>query len=84
MPSLVQSANLQMSFPPPTTNGTVAADLAVFMHPSTPWDTDWYTSDPPMPPHLNGSPEIRFAGSFGHSDPRGMVLFLDLSMCWYP
>jgi hypothetical protein len=72
-----------MSFPPPTTNGSAAADLAVFMHPSTPWDTEWYTGDPPMPPHLKGSPEIRFACSFSHSDARAVVLFSDLSMCWY-
>jgi len=87
MPSLVQVVDLQMSFPPSTANGSAAADLAVFMHPSTPWDTDWYTGDPPMPPHINGSPEIRFAGSFGgssgHMDARGVVLFSDLSMCWY-
>ena len=29
-----------------------------------------------MPPHINGSPEIRFAGSFGRLDERGVVLFL--------
>jgi hypothetical protein len=44
------SANLQMSFPPPTTNGSAATDLAVFMHSSTPWDTEWYTFNPPTPP----------------------------------
>lgn len=84
----VASADLQMSFPPPTTNGSAAADLAVFMHPSTPWDSDWYASGSPIPPHLNGSPDIRFSGSFGHSDPRtktasGVILFSDLSICWY-
>ena len=72
-----------MSFPPPVLNGSAGADLAVFMHPSTPWDTEWYASDPRMPPHLNGSPEIRFAGSFSHTESRGVVLFSDLSMCWY-
>jgi hypothetical protein len=72
-----------MSFPPPTANSSAAADLAVFMHPSTPWDTEWYASDPPMPPHLNGSPEIRSEFSFGPSDACGVVLFSDLSMCWF-
>ena len=77
-----------MSFPPPSGNGSAAADLAVYMHPSTPWDTEWYSSNSPIPPHLNGSPEIRFSGSFGYSDPRnkmarGVILFSDLSMCWY-
>ena len=85
---LVASTDLQMSFPPPTANGSAAADLAVFMHPSTPWDTEWYASNSPIPPYLNGSPEIRFAGSFGSSGPstkiaRGVVLFSDLSICWY-
>ena len=78
-----------MSFPPPAVNGSAAADLAIFMHPSTPWDTtEWYASSSPIPPHLNGSPHIRFAGSFGYSDPRvktarGVILFSDLSICWY-
>jgi hypothetical protein len=72
-----------MSFPPPTINGSAAADLAVFMHPSTPWDTEWYASDPPMPPYLNDSPEIRSSCSFSHSDARGVVLFSDLSLCWF-
>jgi hypothetical protein len=77
-----------MSFPPPAVNGSSAADLAAFMHPSTPWDTEWYNTSSPIPPHLNGSRDIRFAGSFGYSDPRsktarGVILFSDLSMCWY-
>ena len=79
-----------MSFPPSTVNGSAAADLAAFMHPSTPWDTaaEWYASSSPIPPHLNGSPHIRFSGSFGYSDPRaktarGVILFSDLSICWY-
>src|SRR6266478_6128464 len=63
------------------------ADLAVFMHPSTPWDTEWYSSSSPIPPHLKGSPDIRFSGSFGHSGrtktARGVILFSDLSICWY-
>ncbi|KAF8487258.1 hypothetical protein DFH94DRAFT_19880 [Russula ochroleuca] len=80
--------DLQMSFPPPAVNGSSAADLAAFMHPSTPWDTEWYNTSSPIPPHLNGSRDIRFAGSFGYSDPRsktarGVILFSDLSMCWY-
>ncbi|KAI9432742.1 hypothetical protein H4582DRAFT_1883590 [Lactarius indigo] len=82
-----QATDLQMSFPPPTENGSAAADLAWYMLPSTPWDTDWYASDLPIPPHLNGSPEIRFAGAFGsdgHSKmARGVMLFSDFSMCWY-
>ena len=80
-------ADLQMSFPPPTENGSAAADLAWYMHPSTPWDTDWYASNSPIPPHLNGSPEIRFMGGFGSDGrsktARGVMLFSDLSMCWY-
>ena len=77
-----------MSFPPPAANGSSAADLALFMHPSTPWDTEWFNSGLPIPPHLSGSREMRFAGSFGYSDPRsktarGVILFSDLSMCWY-
>ena len=79
--------DLQMSFPPPTEHGSAAADLAWYMHPSTTWDTDWYDSNSPIPPHLNGSPEIRFSGGFssdGRSKTaRGVVLFSDLSMCWY-
>src|SRR6266702_4131672 len=63
------AADLQMSFPPPAENGSAAADLAWYMLPSTPWDTDWYASNSPIPPHLNGSPEIRFSGAFG-SDGR--------------
>src|SRR5216684_204490 len=62
-----------MSIPPPVLNGSAGADLAVFMHPSTPWDTEWYASDPRMPPHLNGSPEIRFTGSFSHTESRGVT-----------
>ncbi|KAF8496115.1 hypothetical protein F5888DRAFT_1804261 [Russula emetica] len=81
------TADLQMSFPPPTTNGSAAADLAMFMHPSTPWDTEWYSSSSPIPPYLNGSPDIRFSGSFGQSGrtktARGVILFSDLSICWY-
>lgn len=76
-----------MSFPPPAANGSAAADLASYMHPSTPWDTDWYASDSPIPPYLNGSPEIRFAGASGSdwrsATARGVILFSDLSMCWY-
>lgn len=77
-----------MSFPPPAANGSAAADLAVYMHPSTPWDTEWYSSSSsPIPPHLNGSPDIRFAGSFSQSGrtktARGVILFSDLSICWY-
>lgn len=77
-----------MSFPPPAANGSAAADLAWYMHPSTTWDTDWYASNPPIPPHLNGSPEMRFAGAYstdGRSSKtaRGVMLFSDLSICWY-
>ncbi|KAH9055892.1 hypothetical protein EDB83DRAFT_2521235 [Lactarius deliciosus] len=53
-----------MSFPPLSENGS-AVDLAWYMHPSTSWDTDWYASNSPIPLHLNGSPEIRFASAFG-------------------
>jgi hypothetical protein len=78
---------LQMSFPPPAENGSAAADLAWYMHPSTPWDTAWYSSNSPIPPHLNGSPEMRFAGLSGSDGrsktARGVMLFSDLSMCWY-
>ncbi len=81
------AADLQMSFPPPAENGSAAADLAWYMLPSTPWDTDWYASNSPIPPHLNGSPEIRFAGAFGSDGrsktARGVMLFSDLSICWY-
>ncbi|KAH8989781.1 hypothetical protein EDB86DRAFT_3080759 [Lactarius hatsudake] len=81
------SAELQMSFPPPADNGSAAADLALYMHPSTSWDTDWYTSNSPIPPHLNGSPEIRFAGAVGSDGrtktARGAMLFSDFSMCWF-
>ncbi|KAH9974561.1 hypothetical protein BGW80DRAFT_147152 [Lactifluus volemus] len=80
-------ADLQMSFPPSTVNGSAAADLASFMHPSTPWDTEWYAFNPPMPPYLKGSSDMRFAGSFGTSGGtktvRGVIHFSDLSMCWY-
>jgi hypothetical protein len=76
-----------MSFPPSTANGSAAADLAAYMHPSTPWDSEWYTTTSPIPPHLNGSPEIRFTGSYSYSGAqhtaRGAILFSDLSMCWY-
>src|SRR6266404_5852556 len=76
-----------MTFPPPATNGSAAEDLARYMHPSTTWATNWYDSTSPIPPHLNGSPEIRFAGSFGSDGrsktARGVMLFSDLSMCWY-
>ena len=76
-----------MSFPPPTANGSAAADLAVFMHPSTPWDTEWYSSGSPVPPYLNGSRDIRFAGSSSQwgqtKTARGVILFSDLSICWY-
>ncbi|KAI9429014.1 hypothetical protein H4582DRAFT_389649 [Lactarius indigo] len=86
-PHSADSADLQMSFPPPAENGSAAADLAWYMLPSTPWDTDWYACDSPIPPHLNGSPEIRFAGAFvsdGNSKTaRGVMLFSDFSMCWY-
>ncbi|KAI0298458.1 hypothetical protein B0F90DRAFT_1938144 [Multifurca ochricompacta] len=85
------SPDLQMSFPPPAVNGSAAADLASYMHPSTIWDTDWYTSNSPIPPYLNGSPEIRFSGSLSYSGggvqnkmtARGVILFSDLSICWY-
>ena len=57
------------------------------MHPSTPWDTEWYASNPPIPPYLKGSSDTRFAGSFGTSGgtktARGVILFSDLSICWY-
>ncbi|KAH9054132.1 hypothetical protein EDB87DRAFT_1796205, partial [Lactarius vividus] len=80
-------ADLQMSFPPPAENGSAAADLAWYMHPSTSWDTDWYASNSPIPPHLNGSPDIRFAGAFGSDGrtktARGVMLFSDFSMCWF-
>ncbi|KAH9974549.1 hypothetical protein BGW80DRAFT_1473937 [Lactifluus volemus] len=83
----IESTDLQMSFPPSTVNGSAAADLASFMHPSTPWDTEWYAFNPPMPPYLKGSSDMRFAGSFGTSGgtktARGVILFSDLSMCWY-
>ncbi|KAI9453600.1 hypothetical protein F5148DRAFT_985459 [Russula earlei] len=76
-----------MSFPPPAANGSAAADLAAFMDPSWPWDTEWYASDSPIPPHLDGSPDVRFSGSVGYSGrvktARGVILFSDLSMCWY-
>jgi hypothetical protein len=76
-----------MSFPPRTAHGSAAADFEFFMRPSTPWDTEWYTSNPPIPPHLKGSKDIRFAGAVvswaGIKNARGVILFADLSMCWY-
>ncbi|KAI0261385.1 hypothetical protein BC834DRAFT_1028260 [Gloeopeniophorella convolvens] len=80
--------DLQMSFPPPTQNGSAAADLAVYMHPSTEWESEWYAGDSPLPPHLQGSPELRFSGAYGFPDgqtrvARGVILFSDLSLCWY-
>jgi hypothetical protein len=83
----IMVAGLQMSFPPPAENDSAAADLASYMHSSTPWDTDWYSSNSPIPPHLNGSPEMRFAGVSGSDGrsktARGVMLFSDLSICWY-
>ncbi len=52
------ATDLQMSFPPSTTSGSAAADLAVFMHPSTPWDTEWYSSSSPIP-EASGRPVAR-------------------------
>ncbi|KAH9034461.1 hypothetical protein EDB85DRAFT_2144307 [Lactarius pseudohatsudake] len=76
-----------MSFPPPAENGSAVADLAWYMHPSTPWDTNWYASNSQIPPHLNGSPDICFSGAFGSDGctktARGAMLSLDFSMCWY-
>ncbi|KAH9975044.1 hypothetical protein BGW80DRAFT_1299730 [Lactifluus volemus] len=58
------------------------------MHPSTPWDTEWYASDL-IPPHLKGSSDIRLSGAVvslpvvGIKIARAVILFADLSMCWY-
>ncbi|KAH9066299.1 hypothetical protein EDB87DRAFT_1679045 [Lactarius vividus] len=50
-----------MSFPPPADNGSAGADLTWYILLSAPR----YASHSLIPPHLNGSPEIRFAGAFG-------------------
>ncbi|KAH9975048.1 hypothetical protein BGW80DRAFT_1225355 [Lactifluus volemus] len=76
-----------MSFPPRTANGSAAAEFALYMHPSTFWDTEWYAFHQ-IPPHLVKEPlDIRFecevVSERGIETLSGVILFPDLSMCWY-
>jgi hypothetical protein len=55
--------------------------------PPRPGTPTWKPLNSPNSLHLNGSPETRSAGESGSNgrskSPRNVVLFSDLSMCWY-
>lgn len=85
--SHTQIDDFQLSYPPPTTHGSAALDTVHYFRPDTQWDTAWYTSDISIPPPLQNSPNIRWAGSSETSwrgkSTSGCILFSDLSICWY-
>ncbi|THH17497.1 hypothetical protein EW146_g3321, partial [Bondarzewia mesenterica] len=79
--------HLEMSYPPPTTHGSSALDLAYYFHPSTSWPDPWYSSPTPLPPSLQNRTDIRYASSTLTTSTRTTlstsVLFPDLSISWY-
>ncbi|KAL5525035.1 hypothetical protein ACEPAF_8904 [Sanghuangporus sanghuang] len=74
------------SYPPPTTCGSQALDLACYFHPSTEWDTPWYASQGALPPLLQTNPHRLYkAQMISRGDTRSItfaVLFCDLSAAW--
>ncbi|KAI0077628.1 hypothetical protein K474DRAFT_1697560 [Panus rudis PR-1116 ss-1] len=80
-------ASFTTSYPPACTHGSQAADLAHYFHPSTHWDSAWYTSEPPTPPpYEHHAPPLRqFSWEwYGPSKTvYGAALWEDLSICWY-
>ncbi|KDQ54590.1 hypothetical protein JAAARDRAFT_399336 [Jaapia argillacea MUCL 33604] len=86
-PSPQPSNDFVMSFPPPTTHGSAALDLAQYFHPSTHWDSAWYMTDPAIPPSLQGNTNLTYRAtgqiSGGTKTMNFGVFFADLSVCWY-
>jgi hypothetical protein len=76
-----------MSHPPATTHGAAALDLAHYFHPSTHWDSPWYSSENPVPPPLIDNKDSNHLISSRSADQKktifGGVVFSDLSMCWF-
>lgn len=75
-----------MSYPPPTTHGSSAADFAQFFAQSTYWDSAWYLSSD-IPPALQvEKPPTYAAGWESRGSTKtsfGGVIFADLSAVWY-
>jgi len=81
-----------MSFPPRTPLGCIAADVAHYISPQTPWThaDNWYQTNapwPPLPPGVDRA-HARWAPSSGliMGDMRTMIgsgTFSDLSVCFY-
>ncbi|EKM52326.1 uncharacterized protein PHACADRAFT_260650 [Phanerochaete carnosa HHB-10118-sp] len=75
-----------MSYPPPTTHGSSALDLALYFSTSTYWDSSWYIT-PELPPLLKDHRPPTYSTSWetrGHlKNIFGGILFADLSICWY-
>ncbi|KAH8115020.1 hypothetical protein DFH11DRAFT_1590976 [Phellopilus nigrolimitatus] len=79
--------NFETSYPPRSTYGCQALDLAYYFHPDTHWDTAWYAEQGAVPPPLRDNPHRLYKGQYTtHGDTRGVhmgVLFADLSVCWF-
>ncbi|KAL5520559.1 hypothetical protein ACEPAG_9783 [Sanghuangporus baumii] len=83
---LQPKVEFKSSYPPPTTYGSQALDLACYFHPSTEWDTPWYASQGAIPPLLQTNPHRLYkAQMISRGDARSVtfaVLFCDLSAAW--
>lgn len=78
---------LTMSYPPPATSVSHAADLASYFDASTRWSTPWYTSTSSLlPPDVGSRKDISYTGSWmargTAKTSQAAVLFPDLSLCW--
>ena len=76
-----------MSYPPPTEHGSAALDLSHYFHPDTYWDSPWYAEEHAKPPPLRDNTNIMWTGQYSYRGTRKsmniVVMFSDLSMCWF-
>jgi hypothetical protein len=76
-----------MSHPPATKYDSAAQDFAQYFKASTRWDAAWYSSKSPVPPALQGNPQITYSMSRRSVGPETTlscgVAFSDLSICWF-
>ena len=76
----------ESSYPPATTHGSQALDLAHFYHPSADWSDMWYAQNGPTPPPLRQNPQMTMKGMYmSHGDTKTVshaALFSDLSTAW--
>ena len=84
---LIESNGFVLSFPPPTTHGSAALDLAHYFDTSAHWDTHWYSDEHSLPPPLKGVTQMTYTSSWhSRGDTKTLysgVMFADLSICWF-